>query len=251
MRFSVLTSGSRANCTYLESGDTRILIDCGLSAKQTERRLESVGVDPRSLNAIIVTHEHRDHIHGVPVMSRKFKLPVYANRGAARSLRGLFALEFFETGRAFSIGEMDIAPFSIVHDASDPVGFSISARGIKFSQATDLGKVTPLVRESLRGSNALVLESNHDEEMLRSCDYPWELKQRISSSHGHLSNDCASSFLAEIMHGDLEHVVLGHLSENSNTPELALKAAESQLAGGSLGTLICACVQRETPMLAL
>lgn len=251
MRFSVLTSGSKANCTYLESGSTRILIDCGLSARQTEVRLRSLGIDPESLNAIIITHEHSDHINGVPVLSRRFKLPVYANAGTASFLRGVFALEKFVTGRRFSIGELTIAPFSIVHDAHEPVGFTIEGQGIKFSQATDLGKVTPLVRECLRGSNALVLESNHDHEMLQNCDYPWELKQRIASSHGHLSNDSSSALLAELVHSDLQHVVLGHLSENSNTPELALRAAQMQLSEHAVATLMCACIANETPLLAL
>ncbi|MBN8548867.1 MAG: MBL fold metallo-hydrolase [Deltaproteobacteria bacterium] len=251
MRFSVLTSGSKANCTYVESGSTRILIDCGLSARQTEVRLRALGIDPASLDAIIVTHEHSDHINGVPVMSRRFELPVYANEGTSSFLRGVFALEKFVTGKSFSIGELNIAPFSIVHDAHEPVGFSIEGQGIKFSQATDLGKVTPLVREALRGSHAVVLESNHDHDMLQNCDYPWELKQRISSSHGHLSNESSSAFLAELLHGDLQHVVLGHLSENSNTPELALKAAQSQLSAHSLATLMCACIANETPLLSL
>lgn len=248
MRFSVLSSGSKANCTLVESGTTRILIDCGLSARETVRRLCVLGVDPSTISAIIVTHEHRDHIYGIPVMSRRHNLPVYANRSTARFLRHLHALEIFKTGHTFSIGEMEISPFSIVHDASDPVGFCIQARGIKFAQATDLGKVTPLVREALRDSHALVLESNHDPEMLRCCHYPWELKQRIASSHGHLSNGTASEFLAELMHSDLRHIVLGHLSENSNTPELALAAAREQVPCER--TLLCASVQRETPMLS-
>lgn len=251
MRFSVLTSGSKANCTYIESGTTRILIDCGLSARQTEIRLRTLGIDPQSLRAIIVTHEHSDHINGVPVMSRKFKLPVYANAGTSGFLRGVFALEKFETGRRFSIGELTIAPFSIVHDAHEPVGFTIEGQGIKFSQATDLGKVTPLVRESLRDSHAIVLESNHDHEMLQNCDYPWELKQRIASSHGHLSNESASGLLAELAHGDLQHVVLGHLSENSNTPELALSSARERLSEHAISTLMCACIANETPLLSL
>lgn len=251
MRFSVLTSGSKANCTFIESGDTRILIDCGLSARQTALRLGALGIDPNSLSAIVITHEHSDHIHGVPVMSRKFKLPVYANQDTARCIKGAFALETFNNGEKFSIGELEISPFSIVHDAVDPVGFTVEGRGIKFSQATDLGRITPLVREALRDSHAIVLESNHDHEMLQNCDYPWELKQRISSSHGHLSNDSASGLLSELMHSDLAHVVLGHLSENSNTPELALRAARGLLPFEKLQTLICAGVSRETPLFSL
>lgn len=251
MRFSVLTSGSKANCTFIESGDTRVLIDCGLSARQTELRLSALGIDAASIDAILVTHEHSDHIHGVSVMSRRFNIPVYANEATARFLRKVFAWEKFITGEKFCIGNFSVSPFSIVHDAQDPVGFTLESGGLKFAQATDLGRVTPLVREALRGAHAMVVESNHDQEMLMTCDYPWQLKQRISSSHGHLSNDTAGELLAESLHSDLQHVVLGHLSENSNTPELALQTVRGQVPEERLSSVMCASIACHTPMLAV
>lgn len=249
MRFSVLSSGSKANCTFIEAGGSSILIDCGLSCKVTEKRLWEVGIRPDQIEGIIVTHEHSDHIQGVSVFSRRYKIPVYANQSTSHHLKSIYALEEFETGNSFWIGAMRISPFSIVHDAVDPVGFSIQAEGLKFTQATDLGRVTALVEEALTDCNAMVLESNHDQEMLLNCDYPWELKQRISSSHGHLSNDTAGALLGQLVHTGLLHVVLAHLSENSNTPELALHTAERYLEAASLQTLICGSVDKATPLL--
>ncbi|MCB9029675.1 MAG: MBL fold metallo-hydrolase [Deltaproteobacteria bacterium] len=222
MRFSVLSSGSKANSTFIEVGSQRILIDCGLSAKQTSIRLLELGIDPESINAMIITHEHSDHVRGISVMSRKYSIPVFANEETAQFLDNIYALETFVTGQKFCLNEVEISPFSIVHDAVDPVGFVLEAEGLKFAQATDLGRVTPLVRESLRGAHALVLESNHDLDMLQESQYPWELKQRIASSHGHLSNDTAGNLLFELFHHDMFQVVLGHLSENCNTPQLAV-----------------------------
>lgn len=248
MHFSVLSSGSKANCTFIEAASTRILIDCGLSARQTEKRLHELGIAADSLDAIIITHEHSDHIYGVPAMSRKHKLPVFANKGTAAHITGPYGLELFTTGESFWIGGLKISPFSIVHDATDPVGFTIQAEGIKYGQATDLGRITPLVRDALTQCQALLLESNHDQTMLRECSYPWVLKQRISSSHGHLSNDTAGAFLSDLMHSDLTHVVLGHLSENSNTPECALETVNSYLRERAPVTLRCASVVAATPL---
>lgn len=243
MRFCVISSGSKANCTYIEAGDTRILIDCGLSAKQTELRLLERGLAPDKIDAIIVTHEHSDHIHGIPTFSKRYRIPVYSNEGTSRHLKNPFAIERFSTGDEFWIGGLRISPFSIVHDAEDPVGFVIRAEGLKFTQATDLGRVTPLVLESIRESNAIVLESNHDQELLENCSYPWELKQRISSSHGHLSNDTATSLLHDIVHPALLHVVLGHLSENSNTPERALETVVQRFSSKVPFSLRCGSVR--------
>ncbi|MCO6429569.1 MAG: MBL fold metallo-hydrolase [Deltaproteobacteria bacterium] len=248
MRFSVLSSGSKANSTYLETGCSRILIDCGLSARETERRLTRIGVDPASLDAIIITHEHSDHIMGVRVLSRRHKIPVYANRATSKFIDKAYAIDRFSTGERFWIKNLDIHPFSVVHDASDPVGFAVHAEGLKFVLATDLGRVTPLVREMVKGAHAMVLESNHDQEMLRDCAYPWQLKQRISSSHGHLSNDCAGALLKESWHSDLLHVTLAHLSENSNTPDLALKTVGRYLERRPVFHLIAAAVTHETPL---
>ena len=259
MRFSVLSSGSKANSTYIESGSTRILIDCGLSARETERRLACLGVDPTKINAIFVTHEHSDHIRGIPVFSKKYRVPVYANTRTAECLKLVYGIEVFEPGQAIDIGDISMRAFRIVHDAVDPVGYVARAEGLKFGQATDLGRVTPLVRDALSHCHSILLESNHDPEMLRECEYPWVLKQRISSAHGHLSNNVAAEFLTEIIHSELQRVILGHLSENSNTQTLALKASEDAVAinrrvnGKERWSpeILCGNIHHSTPLFAV
>jgi phosphoribosyl 1,2-cyclic phosphodiesterase len=255
MRFSVLSSGSKANSTFIDTGNARILIDCGLSAKQLEIRLNQLGVNPASIDAILVTHEHSDHIHGVPTLSKRYKIPVFANFQTLKQIPKSFHFEQFQNGVDFWVGATRITPFSITHDAVDPVGFSLFSEGLKFSQATDLGRVTLLVTEHLKDSNFIVLESNHDQEMLRNCEYPWELKSRISSSYGHLSNDDSTALLKEIAHSDLRHVVLGHLSEHSNTPSLALQTHLTNFDSETLKDLPfqlqCGSVHQATPFLGV
>lgn len=251
MRFSVLASGSRANCTYVEAAGKRFLIDCGLSGKQVALRLAKNGIDASTLDAIIVTHEHGDHIHGVSVLSRRYKLPVYVNEAAKAKITKVFAFESFETGIDFSIGDVQLHPFSIVHDAVDPVGFTIEAEGLKLSHFTDLGRVTPLVKQALEGSHAIVLEANHDKELLQICDYPWELKQRIASSHGHLSNCAAADCLYEAHHAELGQVVLGHLSENSNTQELALDTVLRRVRSIGFENISCGAPHAPSPLYAI
>lgn len=256
MRFSVLSSGSKANCTYIEGAGKRFLVDCGLSGKQAEERLSQIGIDPRTLDAILVTHEHSDHIHGVGTLSRRFKLPVFANAATMGSISKPFGKEVFSTGQGFYVGGARVEPFSIVHDAADPVGFAIYAEGFKLVICTDLGRVTTLVRQHVENANAILLESNHDQEMLQSCGYPWELKQRIASTHGHLCNEAAGQLLEEIMHPELFHIVLGHLSEHSNTPALALETVGryvKRTEGRSFGlqTLLCGNIYESLPCLEL
>ncbi len=256
MRFSVISSGSKANCTYVESGGFRLLVDCGLSGKQAEARLATHGVDAASIKAILVTHEHSDHIHGVGTLSRRHGIPVYANRGTMEHVGKVKGREIFSTGEELQVGPFAVTPFSIAHDAVDPVGFVLKSQGFKLVLVTDLGRVTTLVREHIRGANAILLESNHDQEMLQGCSYTWELKQRISSTHGHLCNDAAGQLLEEVMHPELFHIVLGHLSENSNTPQLALKTANRYLdqcsdRSGGLRTLLCGNVYESLPLLEL
>lgn len=247
MRFSVLSSGSKANCVLLQTSKTNILIDCGLSAKECERRLGELGVASSSINAILITHEHRDHVFGVPVLSRRLRVPVFASAKTASRMPPVHGIEHFDPGSVFELGDMRVHPFRITHDAIDPVGFRISAEGQVYAQATDLGQVTEGVRLALRGANSLLLESNHDADMLWACDYPWDLKQRISSTHGHLSNEVASTLLYETCHPELQHVILGHISENSNKPELALKSAEKVSCHVALKTLVCANPYKQTP----
>ncbi|MFN4894523.1 MAG: MBL fold metallo-hydrolase [Pseudomonadota bacterium] len=256
MRFSVLSSGSKANCTFVEAAGVRFLVDCGLSGKQAEERLAQIGIAPETLDAVLVTHEHCDHINGVGTLSRRYNIPVYANSATMQHVSKPKGKEVFQTGEQFCVGAVQIDPFSIVHDAADPVGFSIRAEGFKLVICTDLGRVTTLVRQHVEGANAILLESNHDQEMLQACSYTWELKQRIASTHGHLCNDSAGQLLEEILHPELFHVVLGHLSENSNTPTLALETAhryirrdESRAIG--LRTIICGNIYESLPCLEL
>ncbi len=262
MKFSVLSSGSKANCTLIEAGETRVLVDCGLSAKQTEARLAAIGVEPTTLKAIVITHEHSDHIAGLDVFARRHKLPVYLTEGTREAYDVYLAsatrdraapAKAFERcliprGSTFSIAGIEVLPFSVSHDAAEPVGFRFSREGLVYVQCTDLGRVTTGVKEALRGAHAMCLESNHDEELLRSCEYPWNVKERILSNQGHLSNHTAGNLLFEIMHSDLNHVVLGHLSEHSNRPDVALSTVETYLPQKRSFQLECASVHHPLPL---
>ncbi|MBW2367334.1 MAG: MBL fold metallo-hydrolase [Deltaproteobacteria bacterium] len=220
----MLASGSKGNAIYLSDGRTSVLIDAGLSGKEIERRLGQQNIDPESISAIVVSHEHSDHIQGVGVLSRRYQLPVYINPdtlAAAPKLGKLFEVRPFECGRSFHLDGLLIHPFSISHDAADPAGFTISQNGAKIGIATDLGIATGMVKEHLRDCSALVLEANHDPDMLINGPYPWYLKQRIRGRTGHLSNQASGDLLQEIQHGQLSHVVLAHLSETNNTHQIA------------------------------
>jgi len=229
MRFCVLGSGSRGNATYIETGKTHILIDAGMSGKELQRRLAVIGVDVSALDAIIVTHEHNDHIQGVGVLSRRIGIPVFANpatfSAASKKINRLSAYNEFETGGTFQFRGLEIHPFAISHDAADPVGFRISNGRVSLGYCTDTGKVSQLIRYRLATCQALVLESNHDIEMLQNGTYPPYLKQRIRSSQGHLDNVESAAFLRELLHENLQHVVLAHLSEENNRPEIAYNLA--------------------------
>ncbi len=313
VRFTVLASGSKGNSTVVCGGRTRILVDAGLSCRELFRRMKLAGEDPGALNAIVVTHEHQDHINGLAITARKLGIPVYFTEATHRAwMRWLTprrqmsyaqwlelcrkqaaervaepepgaveadaagagledpaaecpvpeaetvapaatspaaasespgppsmkedptwlpAVEYFEAGRPFSIGDFDLSPFTIPHDAADPVGFVLCSEGIRIGFATDLGYIPPNVRAQLRNLDLLLLESNHDLEMLRDGPYPWSVKQRVLSRVGHLSNEATSEFLASAYDGQAAYVVLAHLSENNNLPELARVAAERALVG--------------------
>ncbi len=240
-RLTILGSGSSGNCSYLETDTTRLLIDAGLSGKQIEERLASIGKSADHLHAILVTHEHSDHIQGLKVLSSKYRIPIYANsstrtailEGAWDSYSGkgnIANWRLFKAGQHFVAGDFDIEPFSIPHDASDPVGFLIHYRDRRIVFLTDLGYVTQLALEKARQADTLILETNHDEKLLQNdLHRPWSVKQRISSRHGHLSNDSAATALAEIMSDRLHHVYLSHLSQESNRPELADGPIEKKL----------------------
>jgi phosphoribosyl 1,2-cyclic phosphodiesterase len=251
MRFSVLSSGSKANCVYLESKQARILIDCGLSAKQIELRLGRLGINPSTLDAILVTHEHRDHVYGIAVFSRRYKVPLLANKRTISALPSYFAFEKFATGQSFNFKDLKILPFPVSHDALDPVGFRIESEGLVYAQATDLGELTDPVVAALKGAHSLLIESNHDSDLLWNCHYPFELKQRICSKYGHLSNQSAADLLLKVSHQELQNVVLGHISENSNRPELAFKSAQLASTNLDLANLQCANPYQETDLLSV
>jgi phosphoribosyl 1,2-cyclic phosphodiesterase len=325
VRFTVLASGSRGNSTVVCGGHTRILVDAGLSCRELFRRMRLAGEEPEELDAIIVTHEHQDHINGLAVTARKLGIPVYfteathrawmrwltprrqmtyaqwleqcRKQNAARQAESdaladeaeaeeadladvpcvaqsaesecavelveksgkvqeagqvqdagpvsnsarsdarkedptwLPSVEYFQSGRPFAIGDIAVSPFTISHDAADPAGFVFASEGVRMAVATDLGYISPNVRAQLKGVDLLLLESNHDLEMLRDGPYPWAVKQRVLSRVGHLSNEATAEFLECSYDGQAAYVILGHLSENNNLPELARLSAERALSG--------------------
>ena len=311
VRFTVLASGSKGNSTVVASGRTRILVDAGLSCRELFRRMRQAGEEPERLDAIVVTHEHVDHINGLSVTARKLGIPVYFTEGTHRAWMrwltprkqmtyaqwmeqcrrqaaerqaeteaaqfdsegeqdesdlapdferagGQFrtevdepksaveapstptpqkdpawlpAVEYFQAGQPFEIGDIAVSPFTIPHDAADPVGFVFKTEGVRLAFATDLGYIPPNVKAQLKGVDLLLLESNHDLEMLRDGPYPWSVKQRVLSRVGHLSNEAAAAFLENEYDGQAAYVVLAHLSESNNLPELARVTAERALNG--------------------
>jgi phosphoribosyl 1,2-cyclic phosphodiesterase len=299
VRFTVLASGSKGNCTVVTGGNTRILVDAGLSCRELFRRMRLAEEDPATLDAIIVTHEHSDHVAGLAVTARKLGIPVYFTEGthrawvrwlsprkqmtyaqwleqcrkqaAARMAEAdaapeeecdpedaeasaeplaaekaetedskavpakdptwLPSVQFFQAGKSLQIGDISVSPFTIPHDAADPVGFVFQAEGVRMAVATDLGYIPPNVKAQLKRVDLLLLESNHDLEMLRDGPYPWSVKQRVLSRVGHLSNEAAATYLETEYDGQAAYVILGHLSESNNLPELARIAAERALNG--------------------
>jgi phosphoribosyl 1,2-cyclic phosphodiesterase len=237
---SVLASGSRGNSAIVASVSTRILVDAGISCREIFKRMKAAGDGPHSLSAILITHEHSDHVYGLATLAKKLNIPIFmtgaTHQAWARAVRDekgerpqVARLEIFDAGRSFQIGNIQVTPFTIPHDAADPVGFTFSAEGTKIGFATDLGYVPVSVRVHLRGCDVLVMESNHDVEMLRVGPYPWSVKQRVMSRVGHLSNDSLAEFFAGDYDGGAAYVVLAHLSEQNNHPELARRAAEQAL----------------------
>ncbi|MGO8796424.1 MAG: MBL fold metallo-hydrolase [Candidatus Sulfotelmatobacter sp.] len=241
VKVSMLASGSRGNCAFVASASTRILVDCGISCRETFKRMKVLGEDPQALSAILITHEHSDHVYGLATLAKKLHLPVFmtgATHAAwSRALRNekgerpqLEKFERFESGHRFLVGDIEVQPFTIPHDAADPVGFTFRVEGTKVSVATDLGYLPANVRDHLRGSDILVMESNHDVEMLRGGSYPWSVKQRVASNVGHLSNAKLADFFTGDYDNNAAFVVLAHLSEQNNHPEIARREAEAALA---------------------
>jgi phosphoribosyl 1,2-cyclic phosphodiesterase len=236
--FEVITlaSGSDGNATLVRNETATFLIDAGLSARQLMARLLAVGMLPEQLSGILLTHEHSDHTRGLKVLLMRYPLPVFCNSLTARALQEAGLVhenwKLFQTGCGFSLGSFAIRAFSVPHDAADPVGFRISSNGSCFGVLTDLGYATRLVFEMLRGVRALLIETNHDEELLqKDSRRPWSVKQRILSRHGHLSNTAAARVLSEL-DAPLQQIILGHLSRDCNSPQLALDSAARGLATG-------------------
>jgi phosphoribosyl 1,2-cyclic phosphodiesterase len=248
---AILGSGSGGNSALITTENCRILVDIGFSARQICQRLAALGVTADSLDAILLTHEHGDHIAGLDVFSRKFKTPIYCNRLTAEALRGQGIAAnapwtIFSTGTSFTIRDLDVQTFYVPHDAVDPVGFIASSGYGSVGFLTDLGFATKLVRERIREVHTLVVETNHDERKLQDDPKrPWSVKQRILSRHGHLSNHAAATLVADIAGDDLERVILGHLSRDCNTQELAL--AEMGRLGLDRLDLFCAQQHEVSP----
>ena len=298
-RCTVLASGSKGNCTVIRTERTRLVVDAGLSCREIVKRMRYAGEDPEKVDGLLITHEHQDHIQGVSVLARRFRIPTYftgathaawkriltprktmgyaawleerkrraaiadstfenaaedaeelSAAGAVSTLvasaeqpslleeefsTALPALEFFSAGKSFTIGDIAVTPFTIPHDAADPVGFVFEAEGMRIAVATDLGYMPPNVQEQLQRADLLILESNHDVEMLRDGPYPWSVKQRVLSRVGHLSNDAAAEYLSGVYDGHARWVILAHLSESNNLPELARLSAERALQGREQG----------------
>lgn len=235
LEICVLGSGSTGNSVYVASGSCRILIDAGLSGKETVRRLDSVGVDIKDIAAVCLTHEHDDHTSSLRFLTRRLGVPLYANAGTIEAVERRVALtearwHVFTTGVAFAIGDISLEPFSVPHDSYDPVGFVLTNARARVGIVTDMGMTTGLIRQRLSGCTALVLESNHDTSMLQDSPRPWGLKQRIAGHHGHLSNEQAADLISEVAHEGLSAVLLAHLSAECNDPELALRAVRDALA---------------------
>jgi phosphoribosyl 1,2-cyclic phosphodiesterase len=249
VRFRVLGSGSSGNTTLVECDGTRIIIDAGLGPRELAERLISVGVDPTSIAAIVLSHEHGDHSRGAPSFSRKWGVRIAATRGT-HSAAGLGAVEIagfdpLEPGVTWNVGSLAIRPVRIPHDASQPIAFVVSGSGRRFGHATDLGHVDRTLVEAFQFCDAVLIESNYDPTLLANGPYPWSLKERIFGSHGHLSNADTARYLATGLGDACRHVVLAHLSEKNNHEELALRAADHALQRRGRGEVAVAVTGRD------
>lgn len=228
MRFASLGSGSEGNALLVAAGQTQVLMDCGFGLKETTARLARLGVSPGELSGIIVTHEHGDHVGGVGRLARKYNLPVWLTHGTLRSrlpaFDGTILANEIDPHQAFSIGDIEIFPYPVPHDAAEPVQFVFGDGARRLGVLTDAGCGTAHIEQTLSGCHALVLECNHDKEMLRNGEYPYFLKQRVSGRYGHLSNDEAAGILGRLDVSRLQHLVSAHLSRKNNTAALAVQA---------------------------
>ena len=231
MKFASLGSGSKGNATLVQAGDTLVMVDCGFSVRESTRRLATLGLTPRDVDAILVTHEHSDHSSGVSAFSRKFQIPVYLTHGTQHSGRcdDCFSTKSLDLQLRFTIGDLEIDAIAVPHDAREPCQYRFFHRGMSLGILTDLGSVTPHVINRFRGCDALVLEFNHDEQMLRDGVYPYHLKKRVGGDWGHLNNRQAADLLGQIESHSLRHLVVAHISEKNNSRVSAEQALLSVL----------------------
>ncbi len=237
MRFISLASGSKGNGYLVQAGDVTVLVDAGLSGREMERRIQQAGLMMNRIRAVVLTHEHSDHIQSAGLLSRRYQLPVYGTEGTLSSPCGRLKpvresterIEVLPAGETVSFGPLHVSSFSISHDAADPVGYVFTANGHRLVLAADVGIATRLVAQRLAGSSALILESNHCPDMLRRSHYPLWLQRRIAGKFGHLSNQDATELVREVHHADLRFLLLAHLSENNNTPRLAYDTMRATL----------------------
>lgn len=235
MRITTFASGSGGNCALVEAGGIRLLLDAGISMKRIICSLSAAGAGPEDISGVLITHEHSDHVSGLPMLIKHHAIPVFAPRTVAARLTGMFpgiegSLGVIHTGEAFSFGNAEISAFHTMHDTPESVGYRIDAEG-SLGFCTDLGAVTEEVRSALAGVDTAVVEFNHDEEKLRYGGYPVYLKRRILSDHGHLSNESGGELAAFLAENGARRIILGHLSRENNSPALALAAAEKALGG--------------------
>ncbi len=235
MRFASLGSGSQGNALIVEAGGTRLLLDCGFSIREVTLRLARLGIDPGGLTAILVTHEHADHVGGVFAFARRHRLAVYLTHGtykmAARGRNALTDCHLIDGHAVFAIDDIELRPFPVPHDAREPVQFVVGDGARRLGVLTDVGETTGFIESSLRGCDALFLEANHCEDMLANSRYPASLKARIAGRYGHLSNRVAALLLARLAHSGLQRVVAAHLSRENNRPDLAREAFANALGG--------------------
>jgi len=235
IRFSVLASGSTGNAFYIESDETRLLVDAGLSGRQIDRLFQEISIDPESLTGILVTHEHSDHIKGLGVIARKYNLPIYANQKTWRAMESSIGKLTTEQKFEFSVGEiktfndLDVQSFGVSHDAVEPMFFTFHKGDKKVALVTDLGYVSESIKRTIEDADAYIFEANHDVEMLRMGRYPWSVKRRILSDSGHVSNEDCGYALSEVIGNQTKRIYLAHLSQDNNMKELAKMSVEQIL----------------------
>lgn len=248
-----LASGSKGNCIYIGTNQTKILIDAGISARAIQKKLQEINVDLADIDAILVTHEHVDHINGLNTLACKMGIPVFANTETAKGITEYFhdcpKFKIFSTGETFEFGDLEIHPFSIQHDTMDPVAFTIRLDSLKLGFCTDLGFVTSLVQNQLRDCDYLYLEANHQPSMVHASPRPEFLKKRILGRSGHLSNEACGQLLCQIASPRLKHVRLAHLSKECNTPETALSVVQSLLKEKQIDLQVDVALQETTSSL--